>query len=244
VGVIERVDHDTTAVLTINRPEKKNALRLEDFNDLASQLLLADQDPNVRVIVLTGTNDSFSAGADLKSLADYERNPLGHLGRIHHCARTLAQVAKPTIAAINGVAVGAGLNLALACDLAIAGRSAMVSEIFLDRGLTLDYGGSALLIQRIGLHRAKELAFFATRLVGDELMDWGLVNRVVDDDRVLADALAWAEQLATRSPTALALTKSILNRAAPSLTEAIDLEVIAQVAALSDPSIGSTLTNF
>ena len=244
MGVIERSNHEATAVLTINRVEKKNALRLEDFDELADALVTADHDDSVRVIVLTGTDDSFSAGADLKALAGYEQNPLGHLARIHHCARTLATVAKPTIAAVNGVAVGAGLNLALACDLAIAGRSTMVSEIFLDRGLTLDYGGSALLVQRIGLHRAKELAFFASRLVGEELLTWGLVNTVVDDDQVLPTVLEWADRLSERSPTALALTKTLLNRAAASLTQAIDLEVIAQVAALSDPSIGSTLTNF
>ena len=244
MGVIERSNHEATAVLAINRVEKKNALRLEDFDELADALVVADHDDSVRVIVLTGTADSFSAGADLKALAGYEQNPLGHLARIHHCARTLATVAKPTIAAVNGVAVGAGLNLALACDLAIAGRSTMVSEIFLDRGLTLDYGGSALLVQRIGLHRAKELAFFASRLVGEELLSWGLVNAIVDDDQVLPTVLEWADRLSERSPTALALTKSLLNRAAASLTQAIDLEVIAQVAALSDPSIGSTLTNF
>ncbi len=244
MSVIERSSRGATAIITINRPEKKNALRLADFDDLATELLDADQDAEVRAIVVTGTGDSFSAGADLKSLANYQSNPLAHLARVHHCARTLAQVSKPTIAAINGVAVGAGLNIALACDLAVAGRSAMASEIFLDRGLTLDYGGSALLVQRIGLHRAKELAFFATRLIGDELVTWGLVNRVVDDDQVLSHALDWAHQLEQRSPTALALTKSLLNRAATSLTQAIDLEVVAQVAALSDPNVGTTLTNF
>ena len=244
MGIIERSDHGATAILRMCRPQKKNALRLEDFDELSDALVTADHDQAVRVIVVTGTADSFSAGADLKSLANYEQNPLAHLARVHRCARTLATVAKPTIAAINGVAVGAGLNLALACDLAIAGRSVMVSEIFLDRGLTLDYGGSALLVQRIGLHRAKELAFFASRLVGEELLAWGLVNAVVDDDQVLPAALKWADRLAGRSPTALALTKSLLNRAAASVTQAIDLEIIAQVAALSDPSIDSTLTNF
>ncbi|WP_298211160.1 enoyl-CoA hydratase-related protein [Ferrimicrobium sp.] len=244
MGVIERSDHGATAILRICRPQKKNALRLEDFDELSDALVTADHDHAVRVIVVTGSEDSFSAGADLKSLANYERNPLAHLARVHRCARTLAAVAKPTIAAMNGVAVGAGLNLALACDLAIAGQSVMVSEIFLDRGLTLDYGGSALLVQRIGLHRAKELAFFASRLVGEELLAWGLVNSVVEDDQVLPTALDWADRLVDRSPTALALTKSLLNRAAASLTQAIDLEIIAQVAALSDPSIDSTLTNF
>jgi len=244
VSVIEVTREQAIATLTLNRPDKRNALRGEDFAALARALDELGADPEVRVVILTGASGAFCAGADLKSLADATASPLARIHQGHVAARALAHFPKPTIAAINGVAVGAGLNLALACDLAVAGQSAMASEIFIERGLTLDYGGSALLVQRVGLHRAKELAFFANRLVGAELLEWGLVNKVVADDEVLGAARTWAEDLATRSPTALALTKRLLDAAASSLAQAVESEVIAQVAALSDPSISETLLNF
>lgn len=244
MSVIEVTREQAIATLTLNRPDKRNALRGEDFAALARALDELGADPEVRVVILTGASGAFCAGADLKSLADATASPLARIHQGHVAARALAHFPKPTIAAINGVAVGAGLNLALACDLAVAGQSAMASEIFIERGLTLDYGGSALLVQRVGLHRAKELAFFANRLVGAELLEWGLVNKVVADDEVLGAARTWAEDLATRSPTALALTKRLLDAAASSLAQAVESEVIAQVAALSDPSISETLLNF
>ena len=217
-----------TAWVTIDRPERKNALRLAEFAALGDCFERFEADAGASVLVLTGAGDSFSSGADLSDLEPYRSDLAAHLRALHRAAAALAAVTKPTIAAINGIAVGAGLNLALGCDLTIAAESAMVSEIFIDRGLTLDFGGSALLLQRIGLHKAKELAFFGTRLKGRELAESGLVNLVVPDSDLRNVAGEWARSLSERSPEALRSLKELLNAASQPVAPAIEREIAAQ----------------
>jgi 2-(1,2-epoxy-1,2-dihydrophenyl)acetyl-CoA isomerase len=141
----------------------------------------------------------------------------------------LHEIPKPTIAKVNGVAVGAGLNLALGCDLIVAGESARFSEIFVKRGLAIDLGGSWLLPRLVGLHKAKELALLGDMLDAKEAERIGIVNRVVPDaelDRFVAD---WAARLAAGPPLALQLTKRMLTMGlATSLSEALHQEAMAQ----------------
>lgn len=227
----------SAALVEITRPERANALRVDDAEALAATLVALDDDPGVRAIILLGSPRYFSAGADLADLAD--EDALAHIDRIHRLLRQVLALRTPTIAAVRGAAVGAGLNLALACDLVVAGTSTRASEMFIHRGLTLDFAGSAILSARIGPHRAKALAFFGGTLTLDELAM--LVNRVVPDDEVLDVARGWAHDLAERSPRALTLSKRLIDQAAPSLGSALDREIIAQLAAASDPATRAEL---
>jgi 2-(1,2-epoxy-1,2-dihydrophenyl)acetyl-CoA isomerase len=142
---------------------------------------------------------------------------------------TLQRMPQPTIAKVRGVAVGAGCNMALVCDLVVASENARFSEIFARRGLSLDFGGSWVLPRRIGLHRAKELAFFGEIIGADEAERIGLVNRVLADADVDAFVDNWAKKLAAGPPIALAQTKRMLNNAMNvTLEEALDDEGAAQ----------------
>ena len=233
-----------TAWVTIDRPERKNALRLAEFAALGDCFERFEADAGASVLVLTGAGDSFSSGADLSDLEPYRSDLAAHLRALHRAAAALAAVTKPTIAAINGIAVGAGLNLALGCDLAIAAESAMVSEIFIDRGLTLDFGGSALLLQRIGLHKAKELAFFGTRLKGRELAESGLVNLVVPDSDLPRVAGEWARSLSERSLAALRSIKALLDAASQPVAPAIEREIAAQAEVVVGALDSSAMARF
>ena len=132
-----------------------------------------------------------------------------HVGDV---ALALHRLPQPTIAKVRGVAVGAGCNLALGCDLVVAGETARFSEIFAKRGLSVDFGGSWVLPRRVGLHRAKELAFFADIIEANEAERIGLVNRVVPDGELDAFVDDWATRLAAGPPIALALTKRLLEQ--------------------------------
>ncbi len=225
-GVIDLNVSDAIATITLNRPTKRNALRAEDFRDLAAAFNDANDNPLVKVVILTGTETSFCAGADLteSEISDV----YGHIVAIHRCANSLALLAKPSIAAVNGAAVGAGMALALGCDLVLAADSAMMSEVFLDRGLTLDFGTSAALLARLGPHVAKQLAFFGEKLTGERLLALGLVNEVIPASLLTETVQHWATMLASRPPQALAATKSLLDSRTRSFGDVLTLEQIAQ----------------
>jgi 2-(1,2-epoxy-1,2-dihydrophenyl)acetyl-CoA isomerase len=135
----------------------------------------------------------------------------------------LHEIPKPTIAKVRGIAAGAGVSMALGCDLVVASDNARFSEIFARRGLSVDGGSSWLLPRMIGLHRAKEVAYFAEILSAEEAASYGLVNRVVADDELDAFVEDWARRLAKGPPVALSMTKKLLNNSA-SVTMAQALE--------------------
>jgi 2-(1,2-epoxy-1,2-dihydrophenyl)acetyl-CoA isomerase len=215
--------------LTLNRPEKKNAMNRTMFDELLAVFREIDQSADDRVLVITGAGEAFCSGADLSDRGSDTRHPLARLHWVADIALALHRIPKPVIAKVNGVAVGAGLNLALGCDLIVASESARFSEIFARRGLTVDFGGSWLLPRLIGLHRAKELAFFADIISAKEAADLGLVNRVVAASQLDAFVADWAERLAAGPPLALAMTKRLLtNSFAMSMDEALEAEGMAQ----------------
>ncbi|HEX9185551.1 MAG TPA: enoyl-CoA hydratase/isomerase family protein, partial [Vicinamibacteria bacterium] len=146
--------------LTLNRPEKKNAINRVMFDELLAVFREVNDAPADRVLVITGAGDAFCSGADLADRAGETRHALQRLHWVADIALALHRIPKPVVAKVNGVAVGAGMNLALGCDLILASEQARVSEIFVRRGLSVDFGGSWLLPRLIGMHRAKELAFF------------------------------------------------------------------------------------
>lgn len=188
----------------------------DTFTDVAERV-------DDRVLILTGAADTFCVGADLTEPAPHHH--LLYMRRVGDAALALHRLPKPTIAKVNGIAVGAGCNLALGCDLVVASEDARFSQIFARRGLSLDCGGSWLLPRLIGMHRAKELAFFADVISAKEALEIGLVNRVVpspDLDRFVSD---WAARLAAGPPLALSMTKKLLNNAlATSMDQALEDE--------------------
>jgi 2-(1,2-epoxy-1,2-dihydrophenyl)acetyl-CoA isomerase len=215
--------------LTLNRPEKKNAMNMAMFNELRDAFREVDASETDRVLVITGAGDAFCSGADLSDRGNDTRHITMRLHWVADIALALHRIPKPVIAKVNGIAVGAGLNLALGCDLIVASETARFSEIFARRGLSIDFGGSWLLPRLIGMHRAKELALFADIISAKEAADMGLFNRVVpaaDLDAFVAD---WASRLAAGPPIAMAMTKRLLtNSFSMTMDEALEAEGMAQ----------------
>ena len=215
--------------LTLNRPERKNAMNTAMFNELLTVFREVDVSSTDRVLVITGAGDAFCAGADLSDRGSDTRHSLSRLHWVADIALALHRIPKPVIAKVNGVAVGAGMNLALACDLIVASDTARFSEIFARRGLSIDFGGSWLLPRLIGMHRAKELALFADIISAKEAAELGLVNRVLPPGELDAFVNDWANRLAAGPPIALALTKRLLtNSFNVTMDEALEAEGMAQ----------------
>jgi enoyl-CoA hydratase/carnithine racemase len=223
-------DGEGVVTVTLNRPAKKNAITQQMWVELAEvldEIALSEDD---RVLVLTGAGGAFCAGADLWAAGDGPpRHQLAAMRQVSNVALQLARLPQPAIAKVRGHAVGAGCNMAFMCDLVVASDTAKFSEIFTQRGLSLDFGGSWLLPRRVPLHIAKELAFFADIVDADEAARLGLVNRVIADDELDAFVDEWARRLVALPPIALAQSKRMLNNASlATLEQALDDEGSAQ----------------
>ncbi len=229
--VVERSDGVVT--VTMNRPERKNAANGTMWHELLDVFEDVAGDRDDRVMVLTGAGGSFCSGADLSDPSNVAGRPgdpfLLQMRALGDVALRLHRFPKPTIAKVGGVAAGAGMSLAIGCDLVVASESARFSQIFAKRGLSVDFGASWLLPRLIGLHRAKELAFFADILSSAEAADFGLVNRVVPDDELDEFVDGWARRLAEGPPIALSLTKGMLNNSLQvSMEQALEDEARSQ----------------
>ena len=222
--IVERANGIVT--LTLNRPEKKNAANDTMWYELLEVFDEVAHTPADRVLVVTGAGGAFCSGADLSSISGDTRHRLEVMRHpVGSAALALHRLAKPTIAKVTGVAAGAGCNLALGCDLIVASDEARFSEIFARRGLSLDFGGSWLLPRLVGLHKAKELAFFAEVISAREALDLGIVNRVVPAGEIDAFVLDWATRLAAGPPLALSMTKALLNQSfSATMDEALEHE--------------------
>ncbi|MBK7780148.1 MAG: enoyl-CoA hydratase/isomerase family protein [Ardenticatenia bacterium] len=223
------------ATLTLNRPDKLNAFDDALLGALDEALRAAEKDPAVRCVVLTGAGRGFSAGQDLAAVAEREASGKRmslrqHLDRSYNrVIRKIRGMEKPVIAAVNGVAAGAGMSLALACDLRIAAQSARFIQSFIGVGLVPDSGSTWFLPHMLGFSRAFQLAITAERLGAEDAMALGLVNQVVPDGDLAAETRAMAERLAAAPTRAIGLTKRAMNRAmASTLDEALDYEAILQ----------------
>lgn len=217
--------------VTLNRPAKKNAANAQMWNELLETFRAIASNAEDRVVVLTGAHGEFCAGADLTgggtgAPGQHQLAQMRHVGDV---ALALHRLPIPVIAKVRGVAVGAGCNMALGCDLVVASDNARFSEIFARRGLSIDFGGSWLLPRIVGMHRAKELALFADIIDAAEAERIGLVNRVVPDSEIDEFVANWAARLAAGPPIALAMTKRMLdNSLQVTLEEALDDEGVAQ----------------
>jgi len=216
------------ATITLNRPDKRNALSNELTPALRRALLDADTDPTVRCVVITGAGRAFCSGGDVSGMGG-NAAPSGVANdapkrTIDDAIRNLQQgqetltlrlfdLSKPTIAALPGAAAGAGMSIALACDLRIAARSAFITTAFANIGLSGDYGGSWLLTRLVGVSRAKELYYTSRRVGADEGLALGMFNEIVDDAELTARTQALARAIAAGPPIALRYMKENLNRA-------------------------------
>jgi len=234
---------DGIATLTMNRPEARNALTGEMQAGLSEAIPRLAADPKVRVIVLTGAGRAFCAGGDVKGFAARNAeggaeggHPFNMEARIHglrasmDVTRLLHEAPKPTLAVIPGPAAGAGLALALACDLRIAAEDAKLTTAFSKVGLAGDYGGSYFLTQLVGGAKARELYFTADVILGEEAARLGIVNKAVPADELEAAAAAMARQLAGLPTVAIGYMKRNLNAAQhATLSEVLDLEATHMV---------------
>ena len=226
---------DGIATLTFNRPERMNALSTPIMEGLLHGLPRLAGDPGVKVVVLTGAGRAFCSGGDVKSMAEggEQRSAAEATARLRsrmEVSRILHELPKPTIAMINGPAAAAGLALALACDLRVAGTSARLVTAFVRVGFSGDFGGSFFLTRLVGTAKARELYFTGRPVEADEALSLGLVNRVVPDEDLGAVTMELARSLAHGPSIALSLMKRNMNCAESSgLAELLDMEATHQV---------------
>lgn len=226
---------DGVATVSLNRPEVLNALNDQLYKELSGLIRAVADDPAVRCVVLTGAGRGFCSGGDVRGM-DPNRPVLAkrkrHRWILSDVLRPLVRLEKPVIAAVNGVAAGAGMNLALAADILIASEEATFSQVFARVGLVPDLGGLYLLTRVVGLNRAKELCFTARKVGAAEALSLGIVNEVVPAERLTERAAALAREIAAGPPLALSMTKTLLNMSSTStLEEMLEYEGYAQTLA-------------
>ncbi len=220
---------DGIATLTLNRPDKLNALSEEMYHGIADQCAALDADDEVRVIVLTGAGRAFCAGGDVGSMGSYDVVTGRKRSQKHRrTVVNLYNVEKPVIAAVRGPAAGIGFSLALACDLIVASETAYFLAAFKKVGIPPDGGAVFFLTQHLGIARAKEIAYTARKVPAQEAREMGLVTKVVPDDRLEAEALALAQDLASSATYALRLAKRMFHSMyVPTLEMLLEMENIA-----------------
>jgi len=225
---------DGVLTLTLNRPDALNSFNVEMKEALLAAFKDAARDKAVRIVVMTGAGRAFSAGQDLKERQQADATDLGTELRLRYNPIVLAmrRLEKPVIGAINGVAAGAGISVALACDIRIASEQASFIEVFGRVGLVPDTGSSWFLPRLVGYARAAEMSFTTDPVDAATAERIGLVNRVVPADQLLAETGALAARLAQSAPIAMALAKRALNRSLETnLEQALEFEAELQAIA-------------
>lgn len=230
---------DRVALITLNRPDALNATTDDLYHELSAIIRDLAGRTDVGCAILTGAGRGFCAGADLKARRD-DMTPLERRDRhrwiLRDVLHPLFQLEKPVIAAVNGPAAGAGMNLALACDFIIASEQASFVQAFAKVALVPDLGGLWFLARVVGINMAKELCFTARKVAADEALAIGIANKVVAHDQLLDEARTMARAIAAASPTATAMTKTLLNRAGSvTLDQMLDYESYAQTIAYLTP---------
>lgn len=205
------------ATLALNRPERLNSFNEQMHQEVREALSVLEQDQAVRALLITGNGRGFCAGQDLSDRSVAPGAEVPDLGSsietwYNPLIRTLQRLPMPVIAAVNGVAAGAGANIALACDLVIAARSASFTQAFCKIGLVPDSGGTWQLPRLVGMARAKGLSMLGDKLSAEQAAAWGLIWQCVDDDALRSTATDLARHLATQPTRGLALIKQALNQ--------------------------------
>lgn len=234
--------------ITIDRPERKNAIPFDGWAELRDAFIEFERSP-ARVLVLTGASGDFCAGADLDQSVSAEMVSVAdrhvRMKLVHEAATSLHRATKPTIAAVDGVAVGAGMNLALGCDVIIASDRARFSQIFVRRGLAIDSGGTWLLPRVVGMQRAKELALSGRVIDAREAVEYGIALELVDHHELADRARALAESMLAGAPIAQMFAKQGLNASfESSFEESISWEGQSQVIAFATEDAAEGISAF
>ncbi len=212
---VEIVKEDYVAQVRFNRPEAYNAMDDEVLYSLARHFTALAIDNSVRSVVITGAGKAFCAGADLKSIIkvpDKAYDVLYTLAVVlHQSILEIRRMRKPVIAAVNGVAAGAGMSMALACDFRVMAKSAVLRQAYTSWGLCIDGGGTFMLPRLVGLAKSLEIAAFDPPITADKALEWGLATKVVEDDQTVAEAMAMARELGARSLHSFGLVKQLFT---------------------------------
>lgn len=228
--IYEREGH--VATITLNRPEKLNAMSWTMFTEIKDAFDLAARDPEVRCVVVAGAGSAFCSGADLTDAENLVASPFelkDRMRTIHQIVLSVANCPKPTIAKVHGIAAGAGCNLAITCDLMVCSTDAAFAELFVKRGLVVDFGGTWALSRAVGLHKAKEIALLGNTLTAQQANELGMVARLCAPDELDQVTKDLAAELVALPPRTVTMIKENLNRAAErSLEENLDAETAGQ----------------
>lgn len=200
-------------ILTINRPERKNALNAAMYHALADNIDRAETDPNIRVTLITGTGDAFTTGSDVGLFAATNAAPPSEPDPHNPFPPSLMAAKKPVVAAVNGFAVGLGVTMLLHCDLVYAAKSATFQMPFVKLGLLPEFGSTVMLPRLVGLQKATELLFLSKRFTAEEAKEMGLVAEVFSDSELASEALTRAQAIAALAPNAVKITKALLRDA-------------------------------
>lgn len=214
------VDSHGVATITLNRPDKRNAMNDAMRAEFVIALERVAADKAIRALVLTGAGKGFCAGGDIAGMEKRMSAPTGEIAfngwtrqqGVHHVQSLLHTMPKPTIAAVNGAASGLGADTALACDFIMVSEHASFTWSYIHRGIIPDGGGMYFLPRRVGLPKAKELIFTGRKVDSAESIAMGIADRKSPADQLVSDAQAWAAEMSKGSATALALGKTILNQ--------------------------------
>lgn len=213
-SLVEIHPHDGGVVeLVLSRPEAMNAVSTQMAQDISNAAATVAQDPAARCVVLSSSSaKAFCVGADLKERAGFSDEDLRRQRPIARAAyRSILDLPMPTIAAVDGYAMGGGMELALSCDLIVAGQAAVFALPEVSVGVIPGGGGTQLLVRRVGWTKAAEVIFTAQKMLADQAAEWGIVNRVVPAGDVRAAAVNWAEQIAAHSPLGLREAKRAMR---------------------------------
>ena len=237
------------ATIVLNRPAKKNAFTLEMVDEWSHALERAGADDAVRVVVLTGAGNAFCSGVDLDAFKGEERGPLQEkqllTDRVHRVARAMDRLSKPVIAAVNGVAVGAGMDMSLMCDIRIAGRSARFSEGYIRVGLVPGDGGCYYLPRIVGVANALQLLWTGEFVDADRALALGLVSQETEDDQLMEATYQLAQTIANRAPIAVeTIKRSVYQGLEQSLDSALDAISSHQAVVLSTDDSAEAFSAF
>ena len=233
-SVIQVEHKGKIAIITINRPEVRNALDTATWAVLSQKFSEEEKNPEVRVIVITGAGPkAFVAGADLRAL--YKRSAVETLdGVMPKSVMAIAKCTKPTIAALNGYTMGGGLELALACDIRLASDNAKIGQTESNVGIIPGGGGTQRLARLVGLGKAKEMIFTGKPITAAEALQIGLVNHVYPQEDLLKEAIAMGEQIAQKSPLILRIAKKVIDEGKEiNINAAMELELLGQTLAFT-----------
>jgi 3-hydroxypropionyl-coenzyme A dehydratase len=247
MSMITTSKDEGVCVVKINRPTKLNAMNIDVARELISTFQQLDKDDSVKVIVLTGEGDkAFSAGADIEYMSKIsadESEIYAKLGQ--EVTGTIENVSKPTIAAVNGFALGGGCEVAMSCDIRIASENARMGQPEVTIGIPPGWGGTQRLMRIVGVAKAKELVYTGKMIKADEAKEIGLVNNVVPLESLMDEVMSMAKTIASNATLAVRMSKTAINKGRNAdLDTGLGVELLAWRNCFSDPDREKRMTDF